>query len=317
MPTSKLFIPFIRQQASRPVPAAVNALTEEILKRYGKAAQAVLFYGSCFRSGDAGEGLVDLYLLVDSYRSAYAKPLYALINKLLPPNVFYLEIIFAGRVVRAKYTVLSLADFQRGTSTAWFHSYLWGRFAQPTGILYARDERVADMVQNALAQAVMTFITRTLPLVPGQFEARELWQKGLLFSYRSELRAERPDKLDHLVDVARAHYEQITSLAIDSMPFPVEVVSDAEPIQYRAHIPPSRRFLSRLAWSIRFLVGKLLSVLRLFKALFTFQGGVDYVLWKIERHSGIVIEVEPRLRRFPLVGLCVTFWRLYRRGAFR
>jgi hypothetical protein len=238
-------------------------------------------------------------------------------NKLLPPNVFYLETTFAGRVVRAKYTVLSLADFQRGTSTAWFHSYLWGRFAQPTGILYARDERVSELVQNALAQAVMTFITRTLPLVPGQFGARELWQKGLLFSYRSELRAERPDKLGRLVDVAQAHYEQITRLAVDLMPFPVQVVSDTEPIQYCAQIPAVKCFLNRLAWSIRFLLGKLLSVLRLFKALFTFQGGVDYVLWKIERHSGIAIELGPRLRRFPLVGLCVTFWRLYRRGAFR
>jgi hypothetical protein len=66
MPTSQQFIPFIRQQASRPGPAAVNALTDEILKRYGNSAQAVLFYGSCFRSGDAAEGLVDLYLLVDS-----------------------------------------------------------------------------------------------------------------------------------------------------------------------------------------------------------------------------------------------------------
>jgi hypothetical protein len=58
-------------------------------------------------------------------------------------------------------------------------------------------------------------------------------------------------------------------------------------------------------------------VLRLLKALFTFKGGIDYVLWKIERHSGVTIEVAPRLRRIPLIGIAVIFWRLYRRGAFR
>ena len=34
-----------------------------------------------------------------------------------------------------------------------------------------------------------------------------------------------------------------------------------------------------------------LSVLRLLKALFTFEGGLDYIAWKLERHSGQRIEV--------------------------
>ena len=67
----KSLTPLVNRQDMRKLPPAVKALTDEILKRYGNAAQAVLFYGSCFRSGDASEGLVDLYLLVDDYRSAY------------------------------------------------------------------------------------------------------------------------------------------------------------------------------------------------------------------------------------------------------
>jgi hypothetical protein len=313
----KPLIPLINQQAKRPVPPAVNALADEILARYGKAAQAILFYGSCFRSGDAGEGLVDLYLLVDCYRSAYRRRWLAIINKLLPPNVFYLELPFEDGVIRAKYTVLSLADFQRGTSMKWFHSYLWGRFAQPTGIMYARDDSIAEAVQIALAQAVITFATRTLPYLPAQFEAGQLWHQGLLLSYRSELRSERREKLIRLVEAAPNYYTQLTQSVMDLISYRVDALPDSAPTRYHAHISSRIRFINRLAWRLRFLQGKILSLMRLFKAFFTFKGGIDYVLWKIERHSGITIEVAPRLRRIPLVGLCVVFWQLYRRGAFR
>jgi hypothetical protein len=44
---------------------------------------------------------------------------------------------------------------------------------------------------------------------------------------------------------------------------------------------------------------------------------VDYVLWKIERHSGVTLDVEPRLKRLPLLAMGVLAWRLYRRGGFR
>ena len=313
----KSLISLIREQTSRPVPAGVHALCDEILERHPNAIQAILFYGSCFRKGDAGEGLVDLYVLVERYRSAYRKRLHAIGNKLLPPNVYYQEVVYNGRTLRAKYTVISIADFQRGTSARWFHSYLWGRFAQPTGILYARNEQVIETVQTTLAQAVLTFMTRTLPRVPTQFEARNLWQQGLLLSYRSELRAERPDKLVRLVDAASNYYEQLTQTAMDVMPYRVDVLSGNALIRYHAHIPSRIRFISRLTWRVRVVQGKVLSLLRLFKALFTFKGGIDYVLWKIERHSGVTVELAPRLRRFPLVGVCVIFWRLYRRGAFR
>jgi hypothetical protein len=160
-------------------------------------------------------------------------------------------------------------------------------------------------------------MTRALPLVPEEFEARDVWHRGLLYSYRSELRAERPDKLVRLFDAAPQHYEQMTAAAVESLPYRIERVNNTGPLRYRALIPARRRLSNRWAWRLRFMQGKILSALRLFKALFTFKGGIDYVLWKIERHSGITIEVAPRLRRVPLIGIMVVFWRLYRRGAFR
>ena len=60
----------IERNAFRQPSPAVQVLIDEILARHGRAVQGILFYGSCLRSGDDLDGLVDLYLLVDSYRSA-------------------------------------------------------------------------------------------------------------------------------------------------------------------------------------------------------------------------------------------------------
>lgn len=306
----------IRQGSAEKESPAVRALVERLLAQYGEAAQAILFYGSCFRTGDDTDGLVDLYVLVDHYRSHSQGWGQLLLHKVLPPTVFYLEMPFEDRVVRTKYTVLSLTDFQRGI-TGWFHSYLWGRFAQRTGILYARDQNVMQEVHTALAQAVLTFFARVLPLLPPDFEARDVWQRGLSSSYRAELRAEPPSAAARLFDAATDYYEQITPAVMGAMPFPVEILSDRTPIRYHAAISAPMRLRSRLGWAIRRVQGKALSVLRLLKGLLTFRGGVDYILWKIERHSGVKIELTPRLQRHPLLAKGVILWRLYRRSAFR
>ena len=309
-------IQWIQRHGAQPAPAALQALQERLLARYGDAVQAILFYGSCLRSGDAMDGLVDLYVVVESYRSAYRRPWLRLGNALLPPNVFYLEAPFAGQVVRAKYAVLSLRDLQRGVRR-WFQSYLWGRFAQPTGLLYARDEAVAQQIVQALAQAVMTFIDRTLPLASPGFDAADLWRTGLGHSYRTELRAEKPERTRQLLAASQDYYEQVTQAALPAMAYAISVADTNSTQPYCARISAGERRRCRLAWKVRQVQGKLLSLLRLMKAAFTFRGGVDYIVWKLERHSGVKIELTPRQRRYPLLFGWSAVWRLYRQGVFR
>jgi hypothetical protein len=230
--------------------------------------------------------------------------------------VFYIEVPFEDRVVRAKYAVLSLKDFRAGTSR-WFHSYIWGRFAQPVGLIYACNAKISDYVQSALAQAVLSFVERVLPRVPNPFTARDLWQQGWTLSYRAELRAERPQKLIGLYEAAPLYYEHLTRAALSRLSFPIDTQKENGTYRYTVSIPDQLRRGSQLEWAIRFWQGKLLSVLRLLKGLMTFRGGVDYILWKIERHSGVKVEVPLRLKRYPLLATCVVLWKLYRRGAYR
>jgi hypothetical protein len=306
----------IRRKAAQPATGAVHALADRIRATYGDAVQGILFYGSCLRSGDDRGGMVDLYVIVERYRSAYRSRFWAALNKILPPNVFYLEARADGRVVRAKYAVLSLTDFKRGTSRAWFHSYLWGRFAQPAAILYAPNPDRAEELHAALGQAVLTFLARVIPCAPERFSLRQLWLKGLSLSYRAELRAERPEKVAGLFQASADYYEQITTAALPLLPLRVARVP-ADEICFESHISAWRRHGVRIGWRVRSLQGKLLSIMRLVKGAFTFSGGLDYILWKIERHTGVTVEVPARLRRHPILALCVLSWRLYRKGAFR
>jgi hypothetical protein len=292
---------------------AVEKLSHALRERFGDSVCGILFYGSCLRGGDPFDGLVDLYVVVESYRGAYRRLLPPLFNWLLPPNVYYLEAELDGRKVRAKYAVVSMSDFRAGTSRRWFHSYLWARFAQPVGLAWQRDRSAAEAIHQALAESVVTFIDRVLPVVPQTFDTALLWQEGLMRTYRAEFRVEQKERTAALIEADRGYYDAVTEAAVTRLSHAVTVTETG----YQCRIGDTERRLQGLLWNLRTLQGKVLSILRLSKALFTFDGGLDYIVWKLERHSGAHIELPDRVRRAPFIFGWGFFWRLYRKGVFR
>ena len=306
-----------RQSRRQTIGPPLEVLRDALLQRHGPSVAAILYYGSCLRSGDPLDGLVDLYLIVDSYGPVNGNRLAALGNQLLPPNVFYAEFPYEDTMVRSKYAILSMAHLNSGTGK-WFHSYIWGRFCQPIGVLYSRDEKVDQHIDRCLAQAVMTFVNRVLPVVDDCLTAEQLWQQGLAHSYRSELRTETPERARQLVESFRDYYLSLTEGVLPAWAWPVSIVDPREnPQRYCVAISGSVRFKGRLSWMVRRWQGKVLSILRLLKALFTFQGGVDYIAWKLQRHSGVEINLPDRVRKRPLVYGWSWVWKLYRQGVFR
>jgi len=293
------------------------ALLEDLRARHNDAVLAVLAYGSCLRSGDIYDGLLDLYLLCDSYRAAYGPGALAAANRLLPPNVFYAEAGGGEQPLRAKVAVISLADFRRGCSPARFESYLWGRFAQPTHILWARDSGAREAVEAALLDAARTLLLRTLPILPAGGSLTDLWQGALERSYATELRTERSGRAGELARSSQAFYAALTRHHAAALGHGFRFVETGPVPTYRCDPAPPARTVARLAWALRRVQGKLLSIGRLVKGLFTFEGGLDYIAWKLERHSGEEIVIPDKVRRAPLIHLWGFFWGLYRRGIFR
>jgi hypothetical protein len=298
------------------------ALLAQLQERHHNAICCTLVYGSCLRSGDIYDGLLDLYLICDSYREAYHRPLLASANWLLPPNVFYAEQksmdrAGAGNTLRSKVTVISLRDFQRGCSTAWFESYIWGRFAQPTRILYARSEPVRSQVEAALTQAAHTLLHNALPALPSAGSLTALWEQSLSLSYATELRTERSGRAQELAASSCDFYAALTRQNAPTLGYAFALQEREGQWHYRCEIGPFKRKTTALAWAMRRTQGKLLSIARVVKALFTFEGGLDYIAWKLERHSGEKIHIPDKVRRAPLIHLWGFFWGLYRRGIFK
>ena len=81
--------------------------------------------------------MIDLYLLCDDYAAVHRSRLMQWLNRLIPPNVYYVETAHAGAIVRAKYALVSLTQFERRMGPATRNPYFWARFAQPTGLVWA------------------------------------------------------------------------------------------------------------------------------------------------------------------------------------
>ncbi len=298
----------IETEANSPAFPAADAFCDHLKELYGPSTAAVLFYGSCLRQKTDIDLMLDFYVLVDSYARALNNRTSALFARLLPPNVYYLEMPFEGRIVRAKVAVISVGQFLHGTGPETFASSLWARFAQPTAVLYARNGEVRRRVIDALANAVSTMMLRTLPLMEETFSERDLWVRAFAQTYGAELRPEQDSKAAELVDADLLRYTAVTDAVLGP--------HDADGAFHQTYTPQQSAREAR-HWRLRRIQGKTLNALRLIKAAFTFSGGLDYAVWKIERHSGVKIELTDAERRHPLITGLKLFLRTRRQGGVR
>ena len=298
----------IAAEARRETFPAARAFGEHLQQQYGPSAAGVIFYGSCLRQNTDVGLLLDFYVLVDSYAKALRRVMPSMFARLLPPNVYYHEMPFEGRTVRAKVAVISVGQFLHGVSSETFASSLWARFAQPAMILYARNEEVRRRLTDGLAAAVETMILRTQPLMDAGFTARDLWVCAFANTYAAELRPEKDSKAGELVDMDLSRYIAVT----------MAVLGSSYPGSVFHHTPsPSDKQRAVVAWRLRRVQGKTLNLLRLIKAAFTFQGGLDYAVWKIERHSGVKIELTDAERKRPLITGARLLLKTLDRGGLR
>lgn len=278
-----------------PVDPRVAGMAEAIASLYPGAARGVLFYGSCLRSAEFDGLMLDFYLVVSSYEEAYGKSWLARANRLIPPNVFP----FAYGSLIAKYAVLSEADLMRECGPLARSVSVWARFAQPSRLVWSADADAAARIADGVALAAPTLLSLVLPVASG--DVLDLWRNGFSRTYRAELRAERSNRSASIVDAEPTRYRAFGEAAlrkIDRTRLP--------------NAPTTERLWRRLQRR-----GKQLSVLRLAKASFTFAGGVDYLAWKVSRHSGVPVAVKAWHRRFPLAAAVVLLPRLLARGAVR
>lgn len=279
------------------------AFVKNLRDTYSTSLMAVVFYGSCMRTRQYEDAVLDFYVIVDSYRNAYTNKWIALLNKLLPPNVFYIQINCDGQAYRAKYAVISERDLEKRTSNAAFHPYFWARFAQPIAVAYTHKQNTMQWLASMQQQSVLTMVHQAHCMLVREWTSEILWVQSLQLTYSTELRTESKGRANTIYTAEADYFDGITAALL------------ADGTLNRGSIHEVN--FCKIRWIVRSGVGKLLSVLRLLKATVTFTDGIDYIAWKVHRHTGETIEVNERLRKYPWLFSWPILWRLMRRGKIR
>lgn len=294
-------------------PAAVAALAAQLAARAGKAAVAVLYYGSTLRD-DTLDGILDFYILLDRVSAWPGSRFAAIANRVLPPNVGYYEDTIDGRALRAKVAVMSLRQFRKAMSPRSLDTTLWARFSQPCACIWSRSDTDHAAVAAAVQHAVLTAAHWAAVLGPARGDALDYWRALFAQTYRAELRVEKTARGADIVTRAAARYAALLPAAwrASGIGFEQDTAGLLTP-----QLSASARRNALQRWARRRRLGKPLNILRLLKAALSFEGAADYVAWKVERHSGFKLELAPWQRRFPLLAAPGLYWRLRRRGVLR
>ena len=290
----------VAAELDRPAGPAAEAMAEKLAQRPGVAA--VLFYGARMRqgagaAGPAGEGPLDLYVLTAGNAAYHGPGLSALANRLLPPNVYH-EVIegpagLGTSRIESKVAVLTLAAFRRRMRPGALDTTLWARFSQPSVLVRARSEADRAAVTEAVVAAVETAAWWAARLTPDPGDADQTWRTLYRHTYGSELRVEGGQRARDLVAAAPDRYARLHALLIAG-----RHAGGGEAVAR--------------AWALRRRVGKALNLARLVKAAFTYRGGFDYALAKVERHSGRPVVLAPWERRWKWLAAPFVLWRLWR-----
>lgn len=281
----------IARELAMPVAPSITTLSDRLRAGRGGIV-AVLFYGSGLWKEPDSDTVYDFYVLVDSYGAFDRRRPHAVFGWLLPPNVYYLE----HGDLRCKFAVMRADQFREAAAGRSLNSQIWARFAQPCRLVYARDRAAREAAAAALSEAVVTFHAQTLPLLTAdERDPRSIWTRGLQRTYDNEWRSESGGRAEDIYIASKAAFDERSRL----------VLPDCRPARHVV-TRGSRRLLSKAVYFVQ-----------LMKAVFTFEGGVDYALWKIERQSGVQLQASEFQRRHPLVAAWPLVWKAWRAGALR
>lgn len=301
----------IAAELAVPVDARIAQFAAAIAAPYGDAARAVLFYGSCLRSEQLVGEMLDFYLIVSDYDAAFEKPWMAKWNRRLPPNVFPVT----HEDLIGKVAVLDEADFHSLNRADASAVSVWARFSQPARLVWAADERAHDMAAEAISGAAPTLLDFALAQtgdVPTDIVA--LWQSGYALTYSAELRAERKERARSVVAFDEGRFRTFGHAALPLCRLKTEVSGNM--VRVAAGQNSAAQTL-RDRWPTLRRNGKLLTIARLTKAAFTYQGGIDYLCWKINRHAGTNIAITPWQRRHPFLTALYLVPKLWLTGAIK
>ena len=279
---------------NRPIDPAVAAFAAQLGTEAN--ACAVLFYGSNLRTGSL-DGLLDFYVLLPGPR-----------ERGIWPRVSYRERCEGGAMLRAKVATMTLATFAAAARGETRETTIWARFVQPSALGWSRDAAAAAAVRSALADAAVTAARLAVAVGPEHGREEDYWRALFRATYRAEFRVEPAGREDAILTANRAHFDGLLPLALVEAGVPFAQHGHT----FEPRLDPAARKRVRRWWNARRRLGKLVNLTRLARAMTTFEGGMRYAAWKVERHTGLPVKVTPLREKFPLIAAPEVLWLLWK-----
>jgi hypothetical protein len=301
------------------VPPEVRDIVDLLRDACGRNLVGVIFFGSRLLGTSPGEGsAADLFVVVENYLRFYESVgsrlptsrhsgIMAALNRVLPPNIIYVNDP-GGLRAGAKCFVVTEGDLAHGLSADARDHFFRGRLSQRVHIVHARSGKDRVAMERRI-EAARYLTLDWVPMFLGEtFSVLEYCQRMLEVSYAGEIRPEARSRVAEVFGAQSSFFR----LAYDRVLHEAVAEGDlvAEGDRYRLAKRPSRRARWRVGHFFR--RSKFRATMRWFKYMLTFDDWLDYIVRKIERRSGVRIELTKSERRFPIIFLWPKALRVIR-----
>lgn len=294
--------------ADAPADSGAERIVRSLVDMVGREGiRSILLFGSRMVQASPDRfSAYDLVVVVESYRDFFhalarakasrrAPSVQAALAPLLAPSViaFAPEDWEQGPV--AKIMVLQPAALERALSARARDHFVKGRLVQKVALLHARDAAAAEWVSWLLEDARRDILAWAGPFLPASFTPAQAALRMLQVSYAGEVRPEAADRVLDVFEAQRAFLEAMLARVIEGAVATGTLVREGAVHRFACAL----RARDRRRMRLYFLRSKARATARWLKHVVTFDNWLDYIARKVERRTGMRVEITPMERRFP------------------
>lgn len=301
------------------IPPEVRDIVLLLEETCGRNIVGVIFFGSRLVGTTPGESsAADLFVVVENYLRFYEEigsrlpaarhaGIIAALNRVLPPNIIYLNDP-GGLRAGAKCFIVSEYDLALGLSPDAKDHFFRGRLAQRVHIVYARSEKDRQALETRIDAARHLTLDWVPLFLTSPFGVMDYCRRMMEISYAAEIRPEASSRVREVTDAQSSFFRLVYGRVLQSG------VRDGILLAEGDLFKPAKKPGWRHRWRVGhfFRRSKARATMRWFKYMLTFDDWLDYIVRKIERRSGVRIELTKAERRLPAILLWPKAVRIIR-----
>ena len=288
--------------------STARSLAEALVEAAGDQIRAILLYGSRLLDATPDRySAYDFVVIVEGYLQFYRDLRYhdlihrtprlmAAAAQVLPPNV----ISFSSREsddLIAKCLIMSTCHFERELSSRSKDHFMISRMIQQVDVLYVSDHRTEQWMEGCLAEARGTVLSWAAPYVESPFTPESLAMEMLKICYASEIRPESAARVTSIFQAQRTYLVETLGSVLDKGLQDGRIGKESD----RYFMVSDPGFFTQIRRRIYLIWSKIRVTGRWFKHTLTFENWLPYIVRKVERRTGLKMELSSAEEALPLI----------------